>query len=58
MGFDRRSPLPAGVDPDRVHATLDGGVLTIRAAQMARTGTPSIEITSRCGVNAEAELRC
>jgi HSP20 family protein len=51
IDFERRFQLPAGVDPGRVHASLDEGVLTIRAPRAARTGRRTIEITSRFGIN-------
>jgi len=43
--FDYSVTLPGDVDPEHVEATLDNGVLTVRAPKVAVTRSRRIEIT-------------
>lgn len=43
--FDYSLTLPGDVDPEHVEATLDNGVLTVRAPKVAVTRSRRIEIT-------------
>ncbi|HEY3206823.1 MAG TPA: Hsp20 family protein [Gaiellaceae bacterium] len=43
--YEYRSALPPEVDPDRIEASLDDGVLTVRVAKTERSRGRRIEIS-------------
>lgn len=45
--FQRAIPLPAGVDPDKVSAEYDKGVLTVRIAKSEQARPKRIEVVPR-----------
>lgn len=45
--FEHRVHLPAPVDPDRIDAVMDHGLLTVRLPRAARSGRRTITIGSR-----------